>query len=97
MWLREVEADRLRNLRSVRLELGGGLSVLLGYKTRWGALALVIFLIPTTLIFHTKFSDPVQVIMFMKNLAILGGVLMIASFGPGPLSLDARAAPAGRQ
>ena len=80
-------------LGAIALELGGGLSVLLGYKARWGAIALVIFLIPTTLIFHTKFSDQVQAIMFMKNSAILGGLLMIACFGSGPMSLDTRAAP----
>ena len=84
-------------LGAIALELGGGLSLLLGYKTRWGAIALVIFLIPTTLIFHTKFSDRVQAIMFMKNLAILGGVLMTGYFGPGPLSLDARTASPEKQ
>ncbi len=76
---------------AIILEVGGGLSVLLGYKARWGALALVIFLIPATLIFHTKFSDQVQMIMFMKNMAILGGLLLVASFGSGPVSVDARA------
>src|SRR3989339_161443 len=63
-------------LGAIILEIGGGLSVLLGYKARWGAIALVVFLIPTTIIFHTKFSEQLQVIMFMKNLAILGGLLM---------------------
>ena len=75
---------------AIILEIGGGLSVLLGYKARWGAIALVVFLIPTTLIFHTKFSEHLQVIMFMKNLAILGGLLMVSYFGPGPISFDAR-------
>jgi putative oxidoreductase len=77
---------------AIVLELAGGLSVLIGYKARWGAALLVIFLIPTTLIFHTKFSDAVQMIMFMKNLAIVGGLLMVAYFGAGPVSLDARSA-----
>ncbi len=75
---------------AIILELGGGLSVLLGYKARVGAIALLVFLIPTTIIFHTKFSEQLQVIMFMKNLAILGGLLMVSYFGPGPISLDAR-------
>lgn len=69
-------------------ELFGGLSVLLGYKARWGAIALMIFLIPTTLIFHTNFAERMQVIQFMKNLGLLGGLLMVYSFGSGPLSLD---------
>lgn len=75
---------------AIILEVTGGLSILLGYKTRYGAFALLVFLIPATMIFHTKFSDQVQMIMFMKNLAIMGGLLMLASFGPGPISLDER-------
>lgn len=73
---------------AIIFEVVGGLSLLLGCKARWGAVALIIFLIPATLIFHTQFSDQTQVIMFMKNLAIIGGLLMVAHFGPGPLSLD---------
>ena len=73
---------------TIILELGGGLSLLLGYKARWGATALAIFLVPVTLIFHTDFAAQMQVVMFMKNLAIIGGLLMVASFGPGPISLD---------
>ena len=75
---------------AIIIELGGGLSVLLGYKARWGALTLALFLVPVTLIFHTKFADQVQVVMFMKNLAIIGGLLMLTSAGPGPISLDGR-------
>ena len=72
---------------AVIFEIGGGLSLLLGFKARWGAWALIIFLIPTTLIFHTNFSEQMQLIQLMKNLAILGGLLMIATFGPGKISL----------
>ncbi len=75
---------------AIGLQVVGGISLLLGYKARWGSILLVVFLLPATLIFHTKFSDQIQMIMFMKNLAILGGLLMVAYFGPGPLSLNAR-------
>ena len=75
---------------AIIFEIFGSLSVLLGYKARLGAIALIIFLVPATLIFHTKLSDPLQMVMFMKNLAMLGGLLMVAYFGPGPLSLDAK-------
>lgn len=74
-------------LAAIVVELGGGLSVLLGYKARWGAIALAIFLIPATLIFHTNFGDQIQTIMFMKNLAILGGLLMIIQHGSGRIAL----------
>lgn len=72
---------------AIALELAGGLSVLLGYKSRWGAIALIIFLIPATLIFHTNFADQMQTIQFMKNLAILGGLLMIVQSGSGDIAI----------
>ena len=72
---------------AIALELAGGLSVLLGYKARWGAIALIIFLIPATLIFHTNFADQMQPIQFMKNLAILGGLLMIVQNGSGDIAI----------
>lgn len=75
---------------AIVLEIVGGLSVILGYKAKWGAWLLVIFMIPTTLIFHTNFSDQMQLIMFMKNLSMIGGLLMVAHFGAGAVSLDAR-------
>ncbi len=75
---------------AIIVELVGGLSVLLGYKAKWGAIALILFLIPATIIFHTNFADRIQVIQFMKNLAIMGGLLMVYDFGSGPVSLDAR-------
>ncbi len=75
---------------AIVVEIFGGLTVLLGYKAKWGALILAFYLIPTTLIFHTKFSEPGQQINFMKNLAIIGGLLVLSHFGPGPVSLDER-------
>ena len=78
------------------LALAGGLSVVLGYRARLGAWLLVIFLVPVTLAMHAFWGldDPMaaqlQQAMFMKNLALLGGALLIARFGAGPLSLDAR-------
>jgi len=78
---------------AVVCELGGGLSVLIGYWTRVGAAVLIVFLIPTTLIFHDFWTysgqeREMQMINFMKNLAILGGMLTVWSFGPGRYSAD---------
>ncbi len=75
---------------AIFLLVAGGLSVLLGYRTRLGSLLLIIFIVPTTLIFHTDFSIKVQMIMFMKNASIMGGLLMVLAFGPGAISLDGR-------
>ena len=77
------------------IALAGGLSILLGYKARWGAWLIVLFLVPVTLSMHNFWAvtDPtaaqMQQIMFMKNLSMLGGALLISYFGSGPLSLDA--------
>jgi putative oxidoreductase len=78
------------------LAIAGGLSVAIGYKTRWGAWMLVIFLIPVTWWMHGywRLSDPaaihVQQAMFAKNLSMLGAALLISQFGAGPASLDDR-------
>jgi putative oxidoreductase len=77
------------------LALLGGLSVLLGYRAKVGAWLLVVFLVPVTLLMHNFWAvkDPltaqIQMAMFMKNLSMLGGALLISQFGAGPLSLDA--------
>ncbi|MGH8744680.1 MAG: DoxX family protein, partial [Burkholderiales bacterium] len=64
---------------AIIIELGGGLMLLLGWKARWAALAIFLFIIPTTLIFHAFWvADAAQMqnqINFMKNLAIMGGML----------------------
>ena len=73
---------------AVFIELAGGLSLLLGVWSRWGATALIAFMIPTTLIFHTNFGDQNQTIHFMKNLAMMGGLLYVAIYGSGRLSVD---------
>ena len=78
------------------LALIGGLSILLGYKVRWGAIALVAFLAPVTVMMHNFWAvtDPMmqqmQMVLFMKNLAMLGGALLISEFRSGPWSLDHR-------
>jgi len=75
--------------------VGGGLSVLLGYKARWGALLLIGFLIPATLIFHTQFPEEENA--FFKNLGLMGGLLMVVAFGAGEISLDQRSESSSMQ
>jgi putative oxidoreductase len=78
------------------LALVGGFSVALGYKARWGAWALVAFLLPVTLMMHGfwKLTDPIEIhvqqAMFAKNLSMLGAALLITQFGAGRLSFDDR-------
>lgn len=90
---RGLQGSALLLMAALACELLGSLSVLLGLKTRLGALALVAFLIPTTLIFHNFWALPVeqqslQTVMFLKNLAIIGGLFMLAAHGPGRFSFD---------
>ena len=73
---------------AIIFELAGSILAILGYYARFGALLLIIFLIPTTIIFHTNFEDPIQIIMFMKNLSMFGGCLVLLGMGPGRFSLD---------
>jgi putative oxidoreductase len=76
------------------IALAGGLSVLFGYRARFGAWLLVIFLIPVTLMMHNFWAVPdpaasqIERAMFMRNVTMLGGALLISYFGAGPLSLD---------
>lgn len=77
------------------VEILGGLSVLTGFATRLGALALFAFLIPTTLIFHDFWAlagaeRQMQMVHFLKNLSVMGGLLMLVAFGPGRYSIDAK-------
>ena len=73
---------------AIVVEVLGGLSVIVGYKGRLGAAALVLFLIPATLIFHTNFAEQTQMIMFLKNLSIMGGLLIVMAYGTGPYSVS---------
>lgn len=73
---------------AIVVELLGGLLLLVGFKTRWAAAALFLFLIPTTFFFHPFWADPSQATSFWKNLAIMGGTLYVWAFGPGRLSVD---------
>ena len=78
---------------AIAVELGGGLLLAIGFKARWAALAIFLFLIPTTLIFHAFWGiDPkeaaLQQINFLKNVSIAGGMLMVFAHGPGAYSVD---------
>src|SRR5262245_43814163 len=77
------------------VEIGAGLCLLLGYKTRLAALLLFLYLIPVTLTFHHFWSYPPdkqqdQMFFFLHNIALMGGLLWVAAWGPGPLSLDCK-------
>lgn len=72
------------------LEVAGGLAILVGWQSRNAAYALAVFSVVAAFIFHNNFSDQMQMIMFMKNMAIAGGLLLLAEHGPGAFSLGSR-------
>ena len=75
---------------AIAIELGCGLLLLVGFKARWAAAALALFSVVSAIFFHNNFADQMQMINFMKNLAIAGGLLQIVYFGAGPFSVDNR-------
>ena len=74
----------------IAVELLGGLAVMLGWHTRVAAFLLAGFSLLSALLFHANFGDQMQMIMFMKNISIAGGFLMIVSLGGGAYALDNR-------
>lgn len=77
---------------TIAIELGGGLMVLLGWQARWAAAVFFLWMIPVTYIFHAYWGLPpdqmqVQFIQFQKNMAIMGGLLLVIAYGPGVYSL----------
>ena len=83
----------LASIVSIVIELGGGIAIVIGWKTRWVAIAYVVYLIVLTFVFHPFWSVPAdqamaQQINFLKNVAILGAAFLLFAFGPGRMSVD---------
>ncbi|TXI18375.1 MAG: DoxX family protein [Nitrosomonas sp.] len=74
----------------ILLEAAGGLAVIVGWQTKLAALALALFTLAAAVLFHINFSDHMQTILFTKNIAIAGGLMLLATYGAGGLSMDAR-------
>ncbi|CAG2157535.1 Inner membrane protein YqjF [Cupriavidus yeoncheonensis] len=85
-----LPAAPLAYILAVAIEVGGGLMLLGGYKVRWASLVMAAFSLATAIFFHHNFADQNQMIHFLKNVMMAGGLLQIAYFGAGPWSLDAR-------
>jgi putative oxidoreductase len=75
---------------AVGIELGGGLLLIAGYRARYVAAALALFSLATAMSFHANFTDQGQMIHFLKNVMMAGGLLQIAAFGAGAFSIDNR-------
>ena len=75
---------------AVLVELGGGLLLIVGFRARYVAAALALFCLATALSFHSNFADQNQMIHFLKNIMMAGGLLQIVAFGAGAFSIDSR-------
>ena len=87
-----MPAPLLAYIGAVAIELGGGLLLLAGYRTKLVAAALALFSILTALVFHHALADQNQMIHFLKNFAMAGGLLQFVAYGAGRISLDNRVA-----
>lgn len=76
----------------IATEVLGAIALVVGWQTRVAAFLLAGFTLLSALLFHNNFADQVQAIMFLKNVSIAGGLLLLVATGPGALSLDARSA-----
>ena len=85
-----LPAPLLSYLAAVAIELGGGLMLVLGYRTRLAALALAAFSVVSAVVFHHALGDQNQMFHFLKDFAMAGGLLQVVAFGPGAFSLDSR-------
>ena len=89
-----LPAPQLPFATSVLFEIGGGLLLLSGFRVRFASLALAGFALATAVFFHHNFADQNQMIHFLKNVMMAGGLLQITYFGAGAFSLDNRIARA---
>lgn len=73
---------------TIAFQLLGGFSLLLGYRVQLGSILLILFLIPATLVFHNPIANPDEINSFLKNIGLIGGLLMVIYGGAGALSMD---------
>ena len=90
-----LPAPLLAYIGAIAVELGGGLLLLAGYRTKAIAAVLAVFTIVTAFIFHHALADQNQMIHFLKNFAMAGGLLQFVAYGAGRISVDNRIATAG--
>jgi putative oxidoreductase len=84
---------QLSAIAAIVVELGGGILLVVGWKARWAAAALFLFVLVAAFYFHAFWASPpdqvmMQQIQFLKNLGIMGGMLYIMAYGSGPYSVD---------
>ena len=88
MYMADYGVPEILFIPAIILEILFPLLLIIGYKTKWAASVMALFTFTVAIIFHTNFSEEMQVIFFLKDIAIAGGFMIIIVYGPGKISLD---------
>ena len=88
MYMEDYGVPGVLFVPAIVLEILFPLLLIVGYKTKWAASVMALFTFTVAIIFHTDFSEGMQMIFFLKDLAIAGGFMIILVYGPGKISLD---------
>ena len=88
MYMEDYSVPGILFVPATVLEILFPLLLIVGYKTKWAASVMALFTFTVAIIFHTDFSEGMQMIFFLKDLAIAGGFMIILVYGPGKISLD---------
>ena len=88
MYMEDYGVPGMLFMPAIILEILFPLFLIIGYKTKWAASIMALFTFAVAIIFHTDFSEGMQMIFFLKDLAIAGGFMIVVAYGPGKISLD---------
>jgi len=88
MYMENYGVPEILFVPAIILEILFPLLLIIGYKTKLSALIMALFTLTVAIIFHTDFSEGMQMIFFLKDIAIAGGFMIIVAYGPGKISLD---------
>ncbi len=88
MYMEDYGVPEILFIPATILEILFPLLLIVGYKTKWAASVMALFTFTVAIIFHTNFSEGMQMVFFLKDLAIAGGFMIIIAYGPGKISLD---------
>jgi len=88
MYMENYGIPEILFIPAVVLEILFPLLLIVGYRTKWAASIMALFTFTVAIIFHTDFSEGMQLVFFLKDIAIAGGFMIIVAYGPGKISLD---------
>ena len=88
MYMEEFSVPGILFMPATILEILFPIFLIVGYKTKWAAAVMALFTFTVAIIFHTDFTEEMQMMFFLKDIAIAGGFMIVVAHGPGKISLD---------